>query len=357
MEQKKKILLHDQQYTIGGPKAVLDGIVKSYLGEKYEFVRITQTTACGFNPIKAWKEIKQCKKQIDAQQADCIYICGLEYPGLLMTIASKLSNVKRVILSVHGSTWNSPVNSLRVMLLKYIVEPLQVYMADSVFTVCEAAQKNIGALHIASHGNNDGVVYNTFPDLDYTQYNTKDLRNELCITDDKIVVTSVGRVVKNKGHEYAIQAIKAINDDRFVFVVVGDGEYVDVYRQECAKEISEGRVILLGKRNDVCHILRNSDIFLFSTFFENHSIALLEAVNMKCSALCTNVGGNPEIIENGISGLVIPRMDARAIIDGLMKLSDPALRQQYAEIAYKICKEKFSIEKTYGKLDKIFDTK
>ena len=45
MEQKKKILLHDQQYTIGGPKAVLDGIEKSYLGEKYEFVRITQTTA------------------------------------------------------------------------------------------------------------------------------------------------------------------------------------------------------------------------------------------------------------------------------------------------------------------------
>lgn len=356
MEQKKKILLHDQQYTIGGPKAVLDGIVKSYLGEKYEFVRITQTAACGFNLIKAWREIKLCKKQIDAQHADCIYICGLEYPGLLMTIASKLSNVRRIILSVHGSTWNSPVNNLRVMLLKYIVEPLQVFMADSVITVCEAAQRNVGALRIACHGNNDGIVYNTFPNIDYSQYDANDLRRELRISDDKIVVTSVGRVVKNKGHEYTIKAIKALNDNRYVFVVVGDGDYIGVYKKECAKEIEDGRVILLGKRNDVCHILRNSDIFLFSTFFENHSIALLEAVNMKCCALCTNVGGNPEIIENEVSGLVIPRMDTDAIIKGLKKLSNASLRNLYAEKAYEICKGKFSIENTYGKLDNIFDS-
>ena len=40
MALKKKILLHDQQYNIGGPKAVIEGVEKSYLGSKYDFVRI-----------------------------------------------------------------------------------------------------------------------------------------------------------------------------------------------------------------------------------------------------------------------------------------------------------------------------
>ena len=47
----KKILLHDQKYSLGGPKAVLDGIQNSYLKEKFEFVNLCQTEACGFNPF------------------------------------------------------------------------------------------------------------------------------------------------------------------------------------------------------------------------------------------------------------------------------------------------------------------
>lgn len=348
-----KILLHDQQYVIGGPKAVLDGIENSYLSEKYDFVRISQTTACGFNPIKAWKEIKQCKKQIDAQHADCIYICGFEYPGFLMTIASKLSNVKRIVLSCHGSAWDTPDSTLRKFILKYIIETIQVYLADSVITVCEAAQSTVGAIRIACHGNNDGVVYNTFPNEDYKQWDTSGLRKEWGCSDDNIVVTSVGRVVEPKGHAYTIQAIKELDDPKYVFVVVGDGPYLDEYRKRCAQEIANGRVILLGQRNDVFRILRNSDIYLFPTLNENHSIALLEAVNMKCCALCSNVGGNPEIIENGVSGLVIPRKDSHAIVEGLKTLADRKLREQYAEKAYEICKEKFSIEKTYGKLERV----
>lgn len=352
---RKKILLHDQQYSIGGPKAVLDGITNSYLKNKFEFVRIAQIEACGFNPIKAVKFVRKYSQLISAENADAIYICGLQYSGLLMTLASKLSNVKKIVLSVHGSDWDNPDGTLRKWILMHIVEPLEIRLADSIITVCEAAQRTIKPLSKAKSVCNDGVVYNTFPNADFRQYETDDLRKELGITPDKIVVTSVGRVVMAKGHDYTIRAIKELNDSRYIFMVVGDGPYVDIYKKDCSKEIADGRVILLGKRNDVNRILRNSDIYLFSTLNENHSIALLEAVSMKCCALCTNVGGNPEIIQNRVSGLVIPRKDPHAIVQGLKKLSDPNLRKQYAEAAFKTCSSKFSIENTYGKLEKIFN--
>lgn len=355
MEYKKKILLHDIQYTNGGPKTVLNGIVRSYLGSKYDFVRISQTGGCGFNPIKAINFIWHYKKLIDAEKADVFYVCGLQYTGLLMTLAGKLSNVKKVVLSVHGSDWDNPDRSFRKWILMHVVEPLEVKLADAVFTVCDAAQHTIGALKSARKGCNQGVVYNTFPNIDFKKVESGKLRKELGIADDKIVVTSVGRVVKAKGHEYAIKAIKQFTDPDYVFVIVGDGPYTEVYKKELEKEIESKRVFVLGSRSDVKEILRDADIFLFTTLNENHSLALMEAVNMHCAAIATDVGGNPEIIQNHESGVLIPSRDSKSIIMALQKLKNKKYREQLTHNAYLYCQEKFSIENTYGKLERIFD--
>lgn len=349
----KKVILHDQQYTIGGPKVVLDGIANSYLKNKFEFVRLYQTEACGFNPIKAIRFVWHYKHMIDAENADVFYVCGLQYTGLLMTLAGKLSNVKKVVLSVHGSDWDNPDGTFRKWVLMYIIEPLEVRLADSVFTVCEAAQRTIGALNYARKGCNNGVVYNTFPNIDYDKIVAGKLRKELGISSEKIVVTSVGRVVKAKGHEYAIEAIKQFSDEDYVFVVVGDGPYTEVYKRELANEIATKRVFVLGSRKDVREILKDTDIFLFTTLNENHSLALLEAVNMHCAAIATNVGGNPEIIRDSETGILIPKKDVDAIISALFKLKDKSLRMNYTQRAYSYSCERFSIENTYGKLERI----
>lgn len=350
--KKPKIILHDIEYSVGGPKTVLNGIVTSPLKNNFEFIRLKQNEGCGFNPIKALRFINRYRQEISSHNADSIYICGLQYTGLLMTIASKLSNVRKVVVSVHGSDWDNPDRSLRKWILMHIVEPLTVKLADSVFTVCEAAQRTIGALK-AAPSHNDGVIYNTFPNIDLASIQKGKFRTTENIRDDKILVAVVGRVVMAKGHQYIIEAIKKLNDSRYVFAIVGDGPYLEKYKGLCAEEIKSGQVKLLGVRSDVYQILRDSDIFLFATLNENHSIALLETVNMKCAALVTNVGGNPEIIENGKSGLLIPPMDSDAIVKGLQTLSDSKLREHYAENAYKVASQKFSIENTYGKLKKI----
>lgn len=352
--KKKKIILHDQQYTIGGPKGVLDGIVNSYLGEKFEFVRLAQPEGCGFNPFKAISFIWRYRKKINKEHADAIYICGLQYVGLLMVIAARLSNVKKVCLSVHGSEWDNPDSTIRKWILMHIVEPLEVRLADCVFSVCEAAQRTVGALKYAKKGANMGVVYNTFPNFDYEIVESGILRKELSLDKDKIIVVTVGRVVKEKGHQDIIEAIKQIRDDRFIYVIVGDGPYIEEYKKQCKNEIENRKVFLLGIRRDVKEILKDSDIFLFATYNENHSLALLEAVNMKCAVLATNIGGNPEIVQHEVSGYLIPSKDSTAIIEGLIRLKDRKLRKDLAEKAYLFAKVRFSIKNTYGKLDQIF---
>ena len=229
-------------------------------------------------------------------------------------------------------------------------------MCHSFFTVCEAAQRTIGALNV-SPSRNAGVVYNTFPNLDIDTIPKGLFKKEQRISEDSIIVAVVGRVVMAKGHQYIIEAIKRIEDPNYIFVIVGDGPYLGVYEQQCDKEILEGRVRLLGVRNDVYNILRDSDIFLFATLNENHSLALLEAVNMECAVLSTNVGGNPEIIEDGKSGILIDCKDSDAIVKGLLRLKDTSLRKRYTVAALLSAREKFSVANTYGKLSRILKGK
>lgn len=351
----KKILLHNIQYSIGGPNSVLDNITHSYLADKYHFVYVNQKGGCGFNPFKAIAFVIKYARQINREKADCIYISGLQYVGFLMTLAAKLSNVKRIILSVHGSDWDTPDRTLRKRMLMYVIEPLEVRLADRVFTVCKAAQHSVKALKAAKKGSNYGVIYNTMPTISTDNLDANHLRDLLGISPDKIIVMSVGRVVDRKGHAFIIDAIKKIHDKDYVFVIVGEGDYLSHYQAECHEEIQNNQLYLLGKRNDVLSLLRGADIFLSATLNENHSVALLEAVSMKCAALVTNVGGNTEIITHEKTGIVIPPKKSDAIIDGLNRLKIRRTRELFAEAAYAFARQKFSVNNTLGKLEQLFD--
>ena len=350
----KRILLHQVAYTSGGPNAVLDSIANSYLKEKYHFLRLYETGACGFNIFSAIKFVCKYRKKINETNSDIIYINGLHYNGFLITLAAKLSNVKKIAVCIHGSDWDNPNKSLRKKILMYIIEPLTVRMADAMVTVCKNELK-CGALRIGGHGNIFGEVYNQFPGIDYKSYQYGVFRKSMGIPEDKILITNVGRCTKYKGHEYLMRAISSISDKDFVFVIVGSGEYEQIYKMAFADRIKDGSLYVLGNRTDVYSILRDSDIFVFPTLNENHSIALMEAVNMHCAVICTNVGGNPEVIDNNKTGLVIPARDSNAIIKALFQLKNKSLREQFSTKAYEVVSERFSVENTIGRLETLFD--
>lgn len=350
-----KILLHTiQAEKIGGTTTVINEIKNSYLKDKFEFKDLVQEEACGLNPIKAIRFVNKYRKLINQEHADAIYICGLLYSGFLMTLAAKLSNVKKIILAVHGSESDGlNPSKIRRFLFEWIIEPLTVFMATKVFTVCKRAL-DYPAIKRGSHGNLFGVIYNRMPKVDYEKTAFGDFRKELNCPDNAIIVAVVGRVVEDKGHAYVIEAIKKLKDDKFVFVIVGDGDYLNKYIEDLDEEISNGIVRLLGIRNDVFRILKDCDIFLFATLHENHSKSMLEAVSMHCAITCTDVGGNPEIIDDEETGLLMAARDSRAIVQNLQRLTDAKLRTKLVSKALEVIPQRYSEENTFGKLETLF---
>lgn len=353
-----KILLHViSPDKIGGTRTVWRDIKDSYLNQKYELIDFVQDELCGMNPIKSIRFINKYRKLINEQHADLIHITGLGYSAFLMTIAAKLSNVRNILMSIHAYTTESTsLSSMKRFLFGHIIEPLCLNLSSGYFTVCKSALSN-DTIKRSKREKMLGVVYNKYPDVDCSKLTKGSFRNELGITDNNtLIVSIVGRVVKDKGHRYIIDAIKKYNSSNtnMVFVVVGSGNYLDVYKEELNREISKKEVILLGNRSDIPQILYDTDIFLFASLHENHSKVLLEAANMECAIVATSVGGNVEIIDDGRNGILIPPRDSDAIVSALDQLQSEGLRETLKMNAVEDLSSKFSEENTIGELDKIY---
>ncbi len=148
-------------------------------------------------------------------------------------------------------------------------------------------------------------------------------RHALRVDDDEFVIGCVGRLVELKNHRSAIRAMAQLTDT-FPFVrlvLVGDGP-LRASLGSLALELGLGESVrLLGEREDARDLLPGFDAFLMPSLTEGHSIALLEAAAAGLPIVATEVGGNPEIVRNEQTGLLIPADDDASLCKALHRLA------------------------------------
>ena len=155
------------------------------------------------------------------------------------------------------------------------------------------------------------------------------LRAELGIAADARVVTCVARFHPVKDHPTLIRAfaLAAAQDPGAVLLLVGGGD--DAPLRALVGELGIApRVVFAGVRRDIPRVYAASDVFAMSSLSEGTSVTLLESMLMRRASVVTDVGGNPEIVERGVTGLLTPRGDHAAMGEALRALlADPARRE------------------------------
>jgi len=113
---------------------------------------------------------------------------------------------------------------------------------------------------------------------------------------------------------------------------------------------------LTGFRSDVANLMRCSDIGLLSSETESAPLTLLEGMSSGLPMIATNVGGIPEIIENGMNGVIVPPKNPEAIANQIINLiKDPELRTQLGTKARETILEKYTSEKVVNEYIKVFN--
>ncbi|MBV6306763.1 glycosyltransferase family 4 protein [Candidimonas humi] len=163
------------------------------------------------------------------------------------------------------------------------------------------------------------------------------LRHELGLSPDAIVIGSVGHMRERKGHPDLVAASIPLIRSRpnLHLVIAGEGEpLLTSLREQVASEGLGDRIHLLGRRRDIANLLSGFDIFALATKSEALGTAYLEAAACGLPLVGTNVGGVPEIIEEGVNGLLVEPGNRAQLADALSRLvDDPALRARLGEAA------------------------
>lgn len=145
----------------------------------------------------------------------------------------------------------------------------------------------------------------------------------------RLRLVSVGRHHWVKGYEYAVQAVAMARSqgcDVTYTIVGGDQGAADAVRY-AAHELGLAEVVTLAGAKPVPGVraaLARADVFLVSSVGEGVSRAALEAMAMGLPVVTTDAGGMPEVVADGVEGLIVPRRDPRALADAIVRLADDA---------------------------------
>lgn len=175
-----------------------------------------------------------------------------------------------------------------------------------------------------------------------------DIRTELGIGKEAIVIGNIAHMADHKGQIYLVRAADKVRnkypDARFV--IVGDGELRVELEAEVRKLGLEGTVIFTGFRKDVASFLSSFDIFAFPSHLEGLGTSLLDAMVMRKPIVSTTAGGIPEVVQDGISGILVPPKEPDALADAIIHLmEDPDLRLKYGDAGRRIVEERFTADK------------
>ena len=199
-------------------------------------------------------------------------------------------------------------------------------------------------------------------DLDRFSAPTPDcgLREELGMPPDGLLLGVVARLEPEKGHRFLIAAMPDIlaAAPRTWLAIVGEGSLgVELRAQTAALPApARDRVAFTGRREDVSAITDDLDVAVLPSLREAQGISLLEAMARRVPVIASAVGGIPEVVTDGVDGLLVPPGDPGALASAATRLlTDPELRRTLGEAGYRTVAERFSIDAQVRRIEELYD--
>lgn len=161
-----------------------------------------------------------------------------------------------------------------------------------------------------------------------------DFREKWQIPPDSVLIGTIAAFVFHKDYQnYIRAAAKALSrNPKLHFMAVGDGERLPVMK-ELAQELGIGdKICFAGMQKEVGGFLKAFDIFVLASKKEGLGTSVLDAMSVGLPIIGTKAGGIPEMIEPGISGLLVEKRNPEALAEAMLKLAeDPDLRKRLGE--------------------------
>lgn len=279
--------------------------------------------------LNAYRQLKALMKQERFDLVDCHTPMG----GVLARLAAKATKTAPVLYTAHGFHFYKGC-PLQNRLIYETIERWLARYTDGLITINEEDYQAAKSFHLRGKAYKIPGVGIDVKGIHDLEVDRAQKRRELGVPEDAFVMLSVGDLNANKNHSTAIKAFAKADIPNSYYLICGEGELRNELNSLAEKLGVSQRVRLLGFRNDVREILKASDLFVFPSFREGLSVALLEAASAGVTCIASNIRGNVDLLEQS-------------------QLFSPADEEKIADIMRKSVGEKQAPnQKVYEKFDK-----
>lgn len=250
--------------------------------------------------------------------------------GALGRLAAALAGVPAIVHTVHGFAWFQYHMSPRTQRFYKVVEAVSALYSSRVLTVCESNARDLVRERLVP-ARKITTIYNGFDMAPFTVEVDRDAKcRELGLDPARPIVGMIGRLADPKAPLDFVEAARLAGVARpdAQFVIVGDGPL----RPAVDAAIAAGAPVrVLGMRADVPAILRVLDVFAASSIWEGLSRAVAEALLARRPVAATAVHGTPELVIDGVTGLLSPARRPDLLAENMLRLlNDPPLAARLA---------------------------
>jgi len=226
----------------------------------------------------------------------------------------------RIIFTEHGRHYPDTVSTKRRTLNRVLFS----HLADEI-NACSRFSAHALAEVDGFKGRKIQLIPNGIRVRDYGPTGDRaGQRKRMGLDPDRIYVGCIARFHSVKDHTTLIDAFSRVADSRqdTELLLVGDGPLRSALESKVQHLQLTGKVRFMGVRSDVPELLRCLDVFALTSLSEAASLTVLEAMATAIPVVTTTVGGNPEMIQNGVDGLLVPRKDPSAAANAILHLLD-----------------------------------
>jgi len=303
-----------------------------------------------------WNTLVRLIHIVRKNQPSIVHCHGFR-AGLYGRIAAKwVSSHTKTLLTVHGFHFFYYRNPLKKKIFIWL-ERLMRLLTDHVIAVSQTDWQHLLECKLISSETSQ-VILNGISPAHVTAFEKDTVRFRLHLSEHKRpIIATVARLHYQKGMSYFLNAIPPILKlfPDACFLVVGDGPEQGKLLQIARNLNILQNVQFLGNRQDVDDILSILDIFVLASLWEGLPLSLLEAMRAGIPIVATDVDGNRDVIEDGISGLLVPPKNGEALAQAVIKiLHTPSLTKNLVEKAKTRLQTDFSLENMLQKTQQIY---
>lgn len=227
--------------------------------------------------------------------------------------------------------------------------PSSSFFGDATICVSRYIETDLRAQYPGLRSRLFTVHNGVHPQPMFTDDERRDIRNRLDAAGARTIISSIGHYTADKDRSTFLQALSILKDQQVlpgtVILLQGFGPLEQEIRQIAAQRGLDESIRFIGPSTPSSYIIAVSDFMVLNSVREGFGLVLIEAASVGVPHVATAVGGIPEFVSEGVTGLLVPPQDPPALAKAIRRfIEDPALRSACGRAAMALYQERFGFD-------------